>query len=116
MSESDDEASPKEDIVFVHSPLEEGEGFRVIRKREDTLELGELRSVQEGRPIHGEMVRLSPRKEHDRLFDVEVVVPRQEPAAALRSGPAQVATSAYRRNWEAIFGPHDPHEEPELPN
>jgi hypothetical protein len=114
---SDEEAGPKQDVVFVHSPLEEGEGFRVIRKREDSLELGELRSVQEGRPIHGEMVRLSPRKEHDRLFDVEVVVPKQELAAAPRSGPAQVATSAYRRNWEAIFAsPDSASDEPDLPN
>lgn len=114
---SDDEPGPKKDVVFVHSPLDEGEGFHVIRRREDTVEIGEIRSVQEGRPIHGEMVRLSPRKEHDRLFDVEVVVPRQEAAAAPRTGPAQVATTAYRKNWEAIFGPPlSPSEEPDLPN
>jgi hypothetical protein len=101
---SDDEASPKQDVVFVHSPLDEGEGFRVIRRRDDAIELGELRSVQEGRPIHGEMVRLCPRKEHERLFDVEVLVPKPEPASSPRSGPAQVATHAYRQNWDSIFG------------
>jgi hypothetical protein len=110
---SDDEASPKKDVVFVHSPLEEGEGYRVIRKREDTLEVGELRAVQEGRPLHGEMVRLLPRKDHERLFDVEVLVPKPEPAGPPRTGPAQVATSAYRQNWEAIFGSA---KEPGLPN
>src|SRR6185503_9594165 len=99
--------------VFVHSPLEKGEGYRVIRKRDDSLEVGELRSVQEGRPIQGEMIRLTPREEHERLFDVEVVLPRPEHPDASRSGPAQVATTAYRRNWEAIFGAR---EEPELPN
>ncbi len=109
---SDDETSRKQDVVFVHSPLDEGDGYRVIRRREDAIEFGEIRAVEEGRPIHGEMVRLSPRKDHERLFDVEVLVPRQE-TAAQRSGPAQVASTAYRRNWEAIFGQHD---EPELPN
>ena len=111
---SDDETSPKTDVVFVHSPLEEGEGYRVIRKRDDTLEVGELRAAQEGRPIHGEMVRLLPRKDSERLFDVEVLVPRPEPVDAQRTGPAQVATSAYRKNWEAIFGARK--ETPELPN
>jgi hypothetical protein len=110
---SDDEAGPKEDVVFVHGPLEQGEGYRVLRRRDDTLELGEIRSVQEGRPIHGEMVRLSPRKEHERLFDVEVLVPKPEPVGPPRSGPAQVATHAYRTNWEAIFGGRD---EPDRPN
>jgi hypothetical protein len=112
---SDDETGPKpkEDVVFVHGPLEQGEGFRVIRRRDDALELGELRSVQEGRPIHGEMVRLSPRKEHERLFNVEVLVPKPAPADPPRSGPAQVATPAYRTNWEAIFGSRD---EPDRPN
>jgi hypothetical protein len=110
---SDDETGQKQDVVFVHSPLEEGDGFRVIRRRDDAIELGELRSVQEGRPIHGEMVRLCPRKEHERLFDVEVLVPKPEPAASQRSGPAQVATHAYRQNWESIFGDRA---EPDLPN
>ena len=110
---SDDETDKKQDVVFVHSPLEEGDGFRVLRKRDDAIELGELRSVQEGRPIHGEMVRLSPRKEHERLFDVEVLVQKPEPTSSPRSGPAQVATQAYRTNWDAIFGDRA---KPELPN
>jgi hypothetical protein len=106
---------PKQDVLFVHSPAVEGEGFRVIRKRDDTIELGEIRSVQEGRPIHGDLVKLKPRKEHDRLFDVEVLATREEmqPAALGHAGPAQVASEAYRTNWEAIFGAS---EEPELPN
>lgn len=110
---SDDDAAEKKDIVFVHSPLEEGEGYRVIRRRDQAIELGEIRAVQEGRPIHGEMVRLSPRQEHDRLFDVEVLVPKPEAQGAPRTGPAQVATSAYRANWDAIFGAR---EDSDLPN
>lgn len=113
MSEHDPQG-PKEDVVFVHGPSEGGEGYRVIRKRDDVLEMGEIRSVQEGKPLHGDLVKLTPRKNHDRLFDVEVVLPREEiPGSRQHAGPAQVATDAYRENWEAIFGPR---EEPGLPN
>ncbi|MFT3768737.1 MAG: hypothetical protein QM820_25100 [Minicystis sp.] len=104
----------KEDVLFVHSPTEGGEGYRVIRKREDAIEVGEMRAVQEGRPLQGELVRLSPREGQERLFDVEVLVSREELGqGGERSGPAQVATDAYRANWEAIFGAR---EEPGLPN
>jgi hypothetical protein len=102
--------------VFVHGPAEGGEGLRVIRKRDDAIELGEIRAAKEGRPIQGDLVRLKQRKEHERLFDVETIVSREEVETARlpgHSGPAQVATNAYRENWEAIFGAR---EEPGLPN
>ncbi len=98
---------PKEDVLFVHSPAEAGDGLRVIRKREDVIEIGEIRPVQEGRPLHGDLVKLKPRAEHDRLFDVEVMVSREElgeKASLGHAGPAQVANAAYRANWDAIFG------------
>ncbi|AKT41556.1 uncharacterized protein CMC5_057630 [Chondromyces crocatus] len=98
---TDEKAAPK-DLLFVHSPSDDGQGLRVIRKREDRLELGEIRALQEGRPVHGEVVRLRQRDEHERLFDVEVMV--DAPGTQGRSGPAQVATDAYRSNWDAIFG------------
>jgi hypothetical protein len=115
MSESEP-PRPKEDVLFVHSPAESGDGLRVIRKREETIEVGEIRAVQEGRPLQGDLVKLKPRREHDRLFDVEVVMSRDElqPKAALgHAGPAQVATESYRANWDAIFGARG---KPELPN
>jgi hypothetical protein len=115
MSESEP-PRPKEDVVFVHSPAEGGEGYRVIRKRDETIEIGEIRAMQEGRPLQGDLVKLKPRKEHERLFDVEVLATREElksPAALGRAGPAQVATDTYRANWDAIFGARG---EPELPN
>jgi hypothetical protein len=111
---SDGEPPRKEDVVFVHGPADGGDGYRVIRKREDAIEVGEMRAVQEGRPLQGELVRLKPRAESERLFDVEVLVSRDELAqAGARSGPAQVATDKYRDNWEAIFGAR---REPDLPN
>ena len=113
---ADEEPSSKQDVLFVHSPSEKGDGLRVIRKREDTIEVGELRPVQEGKPLHGDLVKLSPRPENERLFDVEVLVPRPQalsPAPKGHAGPAMVANEAYRENWEAIFGAR---EEPGLPN
>jgi hypothetical protein len=95
----------KKDVLFVHSPVPKGDGYRVVRLREDRVEVGQMADVKEGEPIRGEVVKLKPRQESPRLFDVEVVVPREEPAAAqARSGPAQVASERYRRGWDDIFG------------
>jgi len=111
-------APKKEDVLFVHSPAESGEGLRVIRKRDETIEVGEIRAVREGQPLHGDLVKLKRRAEHERLFDVEVLATREELHAAApalgHAGPARVATNAYRANWEAIFGASD--EDDDLPN
>ncbi|MCC6558497.1 MAG: hypothetical protein IT372_36630 [Polyangiaceae bacterium] len=107
---AEDAAPPaREDVVFVHGATECGGGYRVIRKRDDSIEIGEIRALEEGRPVHGDIVRLRPRSEHERLFDVEVLMdaPKQIEEARRSSGPAQVATDAYRTNWEAIFGRGD---------
>jgi hypothetical protein len=104
---SEGEPGRKDDVVFVHSKVESGDGFRVIRKREGVIEVGEIRPVQEGKPLTGEMVKLSPRSDHEQIFDVEVLVSKEQvqgSAARSLSGPAQVATAAYRSNWDAIFG------------
>ncbi|UJR81795.1 hypothetical protein [Sandaracinus amylolyticus] len=101
-------AAPKsEDVVLVHSPTDDGRGWRVLRKREDRIEAGAIHPVQEGQPIQGELVSLTHR-EGTPLFDVESHY-------APKSGPAQVATPAYRENWDAIFGPRD-EEAPQLMN
>jgi hypothetical protein len=109
-----DDPTPKEpehkpDVLFLHSRNEAGDGFRVIRAREEGLQVGEIKPVKEGEPIKGDLVKLSPRKEAGgRLFDVHVMLSDKEvshaAAARTRPGPAQVATEAYVRNWETIFG------------
>jgi hypothetical protein len=115
MSESSD-SGRKDDVVLLHSPTESGDGVRVIRKRDETIELGELRPMREGQPIHGDVVRLKQREEHALLFDCEVMVPRPTPKEAAppepqkaaphlaHKGPARVTSDAYRGGWEAIFG------------
>ncbi len=42
------------DLVFVHSRNEDG-GYRVVRQREDRIEVGEMRPPREGQPIVGEL-------------------------------------------------------------
>ena len=94
------EATPK-DVVLVHGLTDDGKGLAVLRARNGELEAGACRPLEHGKPIHGEVVRLKPRKECPVLCDVETALPA--PAARERSGPAQVATRAYRDNWDAIF-------------
>ncbi|MEZ4293927.1 MAG: hypothetical protein R3B70_03040 [Polyangiaceae bacterium] len=125
MSERDDGGTPKgEDVVLLHSPTETGDGIRVLRKRDESLEIGELRPMREGQPIHGEVVRLSQREESSLLFDCEVLVPGADkkpkpqekeperlPAAPKKldhKGPARVTTDAYRGGWDVIFGAKPP--------
>ena len=112
---SDDEQK-KTDVLFVGPPSDDGDGFKVLRRREESLEVGELRSVKEGKPIHGDLVKLTPREGQDRVFDVDVIVPKPATEGdANKKGPAQVATSAYRENWELIFA-GEKKTKPLLPN
>ena len=105
-------------MVFVGPPSEDGEGYRVLRKREDALEVGELRAAKEGKPIHGEVVKLKQREEHERLFDVETVLAKpekeqqQETPVRQKAGPAMVASDAYREGWDAIFAPRAKEQKP----
>ena len=54
MSNSAPPPEPNEDVLFVHSPVEKGEGYRVIRKHKQSIEVGEIRNLKEGRPLQGE--------------------------------------------------------------
>lgn len=87
------------DVVLLGPPTQDGAGVHVLRAREERIETGELRALQEGKPIVGEIVSLRPRKENPRICDVEHSYSPSE-----QKGPAQVATKAYRDNWEEIFG------------
>jgi hypothetical protein len=84
----------------------------VVRLRPEGASLGELRPLQEGRPIHGEVLQLKPRQDAPWVCDVDVTVPAPAPREASsppalpapsRHGPAQVATPTYRDNWDRIF-------------
>lgn len=102
--------SPAKDLVLVGGRVEETGGYRVLRQRADRVEVGELRTLEHGKALRGEVVRLHPTEAHDRVFECETLhdaTPKGPPTAddgAGRVGPAQVASDTYRRNWEQIFG------------
>lgn len=103
--------------MLIHGVSEDGESFAVLRARDDRLEAGVVRKVKDGEPLHGELLRLTPRPESPLVCDVEVQY--APPGAAVSThdvaadaphapklkhgGPAQVATVSYRANWDAIW-------------
>ncbi len=91
--------APK-DVVLPFAPTEDGKGVRVLRAREDRVEAGEVRPIVDGQPLHGELVRLTPREDAPALCDVTVL----HDAKGDRSRPSQVATNSYRQRWTEIFG------------
>jgi hypothetical protein len=90
------------DFVVIRGRTEDGEGLGVLRCREGRVEAGAVHPLREGKAIHGEVVRLHPHQQCPLVCDVEVQVeaPKQERQS---DGPAQVASDAYRRNWDRIF-------------
>lgn len=109
----DDDTRPSSDTILVYGKSQENDAYSVLRKRGESVELGALREVEEGKPLHGELVKLSRRAEHPLLFDVNVLLKNEDATPKLegRSGPAQVATEAYREGWEIIFG-HESEKDP----
>jgi hypothetical protein len=93
--------------VFVYGKSDDGQSFGVIRQRGSELQAGTMRPLEEGKPIHGEVVRLKPRKESPALFDVEVQHDSVD-GARTRGRPAKVASDQYRRGWESIWAKKQP--------
>ena len=112
------------DVALLGGPTSDGKGVSILRARQGRLEAGEVRPLESGKPISGEVVSLKPRQAFPFICDVEshVTTPQEGAAkqapqgdvAQPRSGPAQVASDAYRENWEAIY--RRPKKEPELLN
>lgn len=88
-----------EDVVLLAGPSEDGKGTRVLRVKAGDVSIGEVRPVEEGKPLAGDVVKLTPRKEHPRVCDVETLY-----AAPARKGPAKVSSSGFRANWDRVFG------------
>lgn len=99
--------SRADDTLFVLGKTsdEASSSYRVVRRRaskeEVRIEAGELRALEEGKPIDGEVVSLSAREESPRLFDVRT---EYEPPKRESTGPARVATKDYRKGWDKIWG------------
>jgi hypothetical protein len=103
MSDEPKPDAPPVDVVLLHSPTQDGRGAQVVRLKGDDVSLGEVRPLEEGKAIHGEVVRLSPR-EGAPAFMRNVEILHEAKPVAHHGGPPQVATSAYRDNWETVFG------------
>src|SRR5690606_10241154 len=89
--------------ALVWGKSDDGETLGVLRKRGDKVEPALVKKAREGEPIYGELVRLTAREEPN-LYDVDVLHDAR-PAAreAEPAGPAQVASSAYRKGWDRLF-------------
>ncbi len=130
---------PGSDVVLIRGVTDDGKGLEVLRARDERLEIGQVRPLEEGKPLAGDVVRLLPRPDAPYLCDVETQVRVPTPGASrdvsrvpqsgepqgfpgaerrvakeaaaehrpLRSGPPQVATDAYRKNWDAIWSTRD---------
>ncbi len=99
------DAPPKpesKDVVVLGPPTADGDGVHVLRARNEKVEAGELRALEEGKPVVGEIVSLEPRKDDPRVCDVRDSWKPPAPAPA-KKGPAQVASQAYRDGWKQIF-------------
>jgi len=98
------------DTMLIHGISEDGDSLAVLRARDDRIEAGVVRKVKDGEPLHGELVKLTPRAEMPLVCDVEVQMRSPFADAAKgatkelsHGGPAQVATERYRDNWDAIW-------------
>ncbi len=97
-------SAPHDDIALIHGRTEDGRGLKILRRRQDRIEVGAVMPLTPGKPIVGEVVRLEPRKESPLLCDVHVEYAPPVEARPTATGPAQVATDRYRQNWELVFG------------
>lgn len=114
MSQEGDSDAPEppaggpRDVALLQGLASDG-SVRILRQRAERLEVGAIHPLREGAPIHGEIVRLTPRKEFPLLCDVESIFTPPSPpsapkaASATRKGPVQVASDDYRRNWDAVW-------------
>jgi hypothetical protein len=93
------------DVVLVQGSTVDGQGAKVLRARPGQLEAGEVRPLREGQPLApgGEVVRLVERSGSPLVYDVKVDYALPGPRVRTPSGPAQVASPAYRDSWDRTF-------------
>jgi hypothetical protein len=102
-----DSNSDSGDVALVLDRTDEAGGYKILRRRAaaSDVEMGTIRPLKEGRPIDGEVLSLTARKDIPFLYNVktELADPRG-PSRGSSDGPPQIATEEYRRGWEAIWG------------
>jgi hypothetical protein len=75
--------------------------------RDHEVERGILKPVVEGQTVLGELVALSPDRDHAPYFLVDTVA---EAPVKLHEGPEMVTSNSYREGWDRIFGKVNPEE------
>ncbi|MEA2697594.1 MAG: hypothetical protein QOI66_1865 [Myxococcales bacterium] len=97
---------PLDDVAVIVGRTADQEGLQIMRRRaeDQSVEVGTLRPLQEGKPIDGEVISLKPRADFPFLCDVKVELSEAEVRRPSGDGPAQVASDGYRRGWDAIWG------------
>lgn len=114
---------PSQDVALICGRTDDGKGLHVLRKRGTAFEAGVVQPLEDGKPIHGELVTLKQRGRTP-VCDVEVhydATPKLAAAPASTAGssataarasstdgetrghPAQVASDSYRKNWDTIW-------------
>ena len=96
------------DVALLCGRSEDGKSIQIIRRRNDTLEAGVVQPLEEGKPLTGEVVTLTPRAGQPLLCDVEVhhdarTTASKSTVPAPPTKPAKVASDAYRSNWDTIW-------------
>lgn len=94
-------AEPGKDVALITGPTEDNKGARIVRLKADEVTVGEVRALEEGKPINGEVLKLTPREGQPNVCDVDVVMEAPKRAG---KGPAKVASESYRANWDKVFG------------
>lgn len=90
-----DDLPPGEDFAIPLGPSDDG-GLRVIRHHSDhTVSSGTFRMIEEGKPVHGEIVEARAREEGG--FSLKSVY---KPESA---GPAKVNSPAFKDGWDRIW-------------
>lgn len=94
-------AAKGEDVVLIHGRSEDG-ALQILRKKGEELSAGELRPMEEGKPVQGDILKLKPRREMPLVCDVEEEVKIPKVTGAKK--PARVSSDQYRDGWEKLWG------------
>ncbi len=105
--EADDvDKGVRRDLVLISRVDRTKNEIHVLKPVPDGIEEAVLRQVEEGVPLTGDLVRLHPHGSSPLLAELEIVMHHPDRPRSGRSheGPPMVASEAYRRGWDAIFG------------
>jgi hypothetical protein len=102
-----DAGEVERNLVLIAGVDSRRQEIHVLKPGEDGIETAVLRPVEHGQTLTGDLVRLHPHKNLPMVAELETVLRHPDSslqAARSHKGPAMVASEAYRRGWDAVFG------------